>query len=130
MQCPSCSEEIKDTAKWCGYCGHKIKQVAPQSAPEPTEELVEKKEKAVPLKEEKTEEVIVEKEEVALKIKEEPKLKADAPLFEKKQPALKPVLEKQEDKEEAIKPEKLAEPPIATRHHTNSYIMEILMKKF
>jgi hypothetical protein len=32
MRCPNCNEEIKDTAKWCGYCGHKIEE--PSSVPE------------------------------------------------------------------------------------------------
>ncbi len=114
MQCPSCNEEIKDTAKWCGHCGHKIEQVAPQSAPEPTGELVVKKEKAaspiiqekppkpkpVPLKDEKTEEVVLEKKEekVAPKIKEEPKPKGDMPVHKEELPAPKPDIEKKKKK--------------------------------
>jgi len=27
MKCPNCKKEIKDTAKFCGYCGSKIKKI-------------------------------------------------------------------------------------------------------
>lgn len=33
MHCPNCSKEIRDTAKVCGYCGHRL-QITPAKCPE------------------------------------------------------------------------------------------------
>lgn len=48
MLCPNCSETIKDTAKWCGHCGHKIEEPAlqkpkPEPVPDPIPEAPARK---------------------------------------------------------------------------------------
>jgi DNA-directed RNA polymerase subunit RPC12/RpoP len=35
MKCTNCGREVPDTAKVCGYCGHRLKEVSPASAPTP-----------------------------------------------------------------------------------------------
>ena len=41
MRCPACNQEIPDTAKFCGYCGHRLPEVvSPPPTPEPAPEPV------------------------------------------------------------------------------------------
>lgn len=35
MKCPKCKRDIKDSSKFCGYCGNKFKTTANQAAPTP-----------------------------------------------------------------------------------------------
>ncbi len=36
MICPNCNQEVPDTAKVCGHCGHRLKVVTPISVAQPT----------------------------------------------------------------------------------------------
>ena len=34
MRCPNCEKEIRNTAKVCGYCGHKIQPETSKKCPD------------------------------------------------------------------------------------------------